>query len=554
MSGAPPTELNAKLAALRRRHVGVHCFAGIALTSIVAVEMLAVAMFLDWWLEFPWWLRLLLLFGQFVAVTFLFLTQVFIPWIRQPSEEELALMVERSRPQFRSRLIASVQLLRAAPALNAGQSPGLIAALAGETHSISAGLDFRDIVSTERLKWLAGGAALMLFCAAAFSASSHGIAGVLLRRVLLGNEPVPRKTRVFIAEHERVVGMGDDVRLEAFAGGVLPANGRLLVSFRGQRTQEFPLERNRENPAHYGRTLGNVQESFTGRFELGDGTSPDIVVRVVPRPGIASLACEQTFPAYTGLKNATRHAGDLSLLAGSVLALKASATKELSFAELRLAGTSTVVPLELDAATRRELSGKFQVPARGLNGIQIHLIDLDGMESRDGAVYRVDIIPDKPPAVRITAPDRKEELVTRQATLPVGFEASDDFQVAELRLKFRVTGDVPVEKTVPLDLAGERGKKVRRRYEWNLVQFLPELREGTVIEYWLEAEDNNNVTGPGVTVSERQLVRVVSESEKRTDLLNRAGDFLGSINDLVTDQEKLNRTLGEVIRAKAGLR
>lgn len=544
-----------KLAALRRRHVGVHCITGLALVSILAVEMLAVAMFLDWSMELPWGVRFVLLFAQFVGVTFLFLTQVFIPWIRQPSEEELALMVERARPQFRSRLIASVQLLRTAPAATAGQSPALIAALADETRAISSGLDFRDIVSTERLKWLGGAAALMLLCLVVLSASSQGVAGVLLRRALLGSEPVPRKTRVFVAEGERVVGVGDDVRLEAFASGVLPANGRLQISFRGQRAQEFSLERNHENPAHFGRTLGNVQESFTGRFILGDATSPEFAVRVVPRPAVASLMCEQTFPAYTGLNSATRNAGDLSLLAGSLLALKITATKELSFAELRLAGNPAVVPLELDAATRRELTGRFQVPAHGLNGIQVHLIDRDGMESRDGAVYRVDVLPDKPPAVRITAPDRKEELVTRQATLPVGFEASDDFQVAELRLKFRTTGDEPpVEQTVPLELAGERGKKLRRRYEWHLAQFLPAIREGTVIEYWLEAEDNNNVTGPGVTVSERQLVRVVSESEKRADLLNRAGDYLGSINDLVADQEKLNRTLGEIIRAKAGLR
>ena len=58
-----------------------------------------------------------------------------------------------------------------------------------------------------------------------------------------------------------------------------------------------------------------------------------------------------------------------------------------------------------------------------------------------------------------------------------------------------------------------------------------------MIEYWVEAEDNNNVTGPGVGTSEHQLAKVVSESDKRADLLNRAGDYLGSINDVATDQE-----------------
>ncbi|MDB6034026.1 MAG: hypothetical protein JWM16_4364, partial [Verrucomicrobiales bacterium] len=58
--------------------------------------------------------------------------------------------------------------------------------------------------------------------------------------------------------------------------------------------------------------------------------------------------------------------------------------------------------------------------------------------------------------------------------------------------------------------------------------------------------------GPGIGRSEHQLAKVVSESEKRADLLNRAGDYLGSINDVATDQEKLNRSLGTIIREKSG--
>jgi hypothetical protein len=75
-----------------------------------------------------------------------------------------------------------------------------------------------------------------------------------------------------------------------------------------------------------------------------------------------------------------------------------------------------------------------------------------------------------------------------------------------------------------------------------------------VIEYWIEAVDNNNATGPGIGVSEHQFAKVVSESEKRADLLNRAGDYLGSISDVAADQDKLNRNLGLIIREKVGLK
>jgi hypothetical protein len=56
-----------------------------------------------------------------------------------------------------------------------------------------------------------------------------------------------------------------------------------------------------------------------------------------------------------------------------------------------------------------------------------------------------------------------------------------------------------------------------------LSQFSPALREGSLLEYWIEVVDNNNVTGPGVGVSEHQYGKIVSEADKRADLFNGRG-------------------------------
>jgi len=168
-------------------------------------------------------------------------------------------------------------------------------------------------------------------------------------------------------------------------------------------------------------------------------------------------------------------------------------------------------------------------------------------------VYRIDILPDRIPQARITWPERKEELITRQATLVVGLEASDDFRLKRLTLRYRAsTLDEGAEKSIDLAMDSETGMRVKRRYEWRMSSFQPPLKEGTMIEYWIEAEDNNDVTGPGIGLSDRQIARVVSESEKRADLLNRAGDSIGVLGDITTDQEKLNRSLGTLILERTG--
>ncbi len=546
--------LASKLGALRRRHVGVAVVTGLAMILVVSLELLAVMMFLDWWLELPWSVQLLSLVAQAGVFTYLLLVLVVAPLIRQPDEEELALMVERAKPEFRSRLIAAVQLVRPG-ALAPNTSQSLISALVEETESLAKNSDFRQIVATDSLKLFGMMALAIPLLALAGILVGGETSGVLLRRVLLSTEAVPRKTRIVVQDGNLVVGIGDTVQLEASVQGIIPGHGRVEIKYRSRRTQEFALEQNRDRRDNYRRTIENVQDSFTYRFFLGDGVSQVFEVKAIPRPTVASIECEQEFPAYTGLKNVTRSLGDLTLLAGSTLKLKMAATKELQLGAIKLIGVESNVALSLDAGNRRDLAGQFVVPAMGLKGFQAHMLDLEGMESRDNAVYRIDVLPDKPPVIRITYPDRKEELVTRNATMLVGFDATDDFQIAKVRLKYKTESvDGGAEKAVELKLEDQSSTKIRRRYEWKFSEVLLGVGEGSVIEYWLEAEDNNDFTGPGVGRTEHQLARIVSESEKRADLLNRAGDYLGSISDVVADQEKLNQNLGVIIRAKAGLR
>ena len=546
--------IQSRLDGLRARHVAVAVLTGAAMAVVVGVELLALAMFLDWWLELPWGLRLVSLIAQVGVLAYITLRFVVAPILRQPDDDELALMVEKARPEFRSRLIAALQLTRP-HAVPSGASLSLVGALVGETEALARPGDFRKIVPTDRLKKFGTLALFIPIIGVLGFLSGRETCGDLLKRAFLSNIPVPRKTRIRVPEGNRIVGRGDTVRLEANVEGIIPAQGKVDVKYRSRRGQDFPLEQNKENRASFARSLENVQDDFTYRFSLGDGVSETFTIKAIPRPTVATIECAQEFPPYTGLKTAQRSLGDLTLLAGSILQLKVTATKDIKAAEIRLVGVESNLTLAVDAQKPRELAGRFAVPAKGLTGFQIQMLDTENMESRDSAIYRVDVLPDKAPTVRITHPDRKEELVTRQATVLLGFEAADDFEIAKVRLRFKTdTYDAGAEKSLDLDLEGQRLQRLRRRYEWKLPDALPGLSEGSVIEYWIEVEDNNNVTGPGLGSTDHQLAKVVSEAEKRADLLNRAGDYLGSISDVATDQEKLNKNLGQIIRTKAGIR
>src|SRR5262249_22930598 len=150
---SPSAMLAAKLASLRRKHVTTAALTGGAIALGVSVELLALAMFLDWWVELPWGVRLLSLLMQVAILTFITLRLIVAPLVYQPDDDELALMVERARPEFRSRLIASIQLARPG-AVPPGASASLVDATVEETEAIAMPVDFTGIRSIDKLKKL----------------------------------------------------------------------------------------------------------------------------------------------------------------------------------------------------------------------------------------------------------------------------------------------------------------------------------------------------------------------------------------------------------------
>jgi hypothetical protein len=205
----------------------------------------------------------------------------------------------------------------------------------------------------------------------------------------------------------------------------------------------------------------------------------------------------------------------------------------------------------MQIAGATNVTAEFTIPTHRLTGFSIYLTDEKGVQSKDPAVYQIDLLPDRAPSARITYPERKEELVTQLATLLVGFEANDDFGIGKVFLRYKIsTLDEGGVKSIELNLDGDTPKALRRRFEWKVSALESPPLEGSVIEYWMEVVDTNDATGPGVGASEHQVAKVVSEAEKRADLMNRVADYLSGVSDVAADQETLNEALGKIIKAK----
>ncbi len=426
--------LISKLNAVRRRHAAVA--AGTAGVAAVGLAVLAVAagMGLDRWLDLPYSARAVLLSADGAGLLALLTSRGLLPVVRGPDVEQAALWVERAVPAFASRLISAVQFLQPA-AVPAGASPGMVRALIRQAESVAADVDFAAVVPVRpltRLGWAT--TAVVIVAAVAFAYGGRTSVALAERALLVRGVPFPHRTRVTVTSGDVTVARGDPVTLSATAAGDVPAAGRVAVRYGSGTTTDLATVNAAD---HFDRPIDNVQEPFTYRFAIGDDNSAEYHVRTVVRPAVLGVRCRVTPPSYTGLAAGDRSPWDLSLLAGSRLGLTVAADQPCG-GRVHFVGADVDVPLAADVngpATLHAPDGP--VPA-GATGFTVELVNGAGVRSRDPVVYRIETTPDQPPTVRLDAP-AADVTVTPVAKVGVSLQADDDYGVARLSLRYRIT-------------------------------------------------------------------------------------------------------------------
>lgn len=531
---------------VRRRLLLLALGEGILRVLLLLGLLLSVAMVLDWWVELTRPVRIITL-GLITGAVLVGAWRWLVGPVRNlPARDALALYIERRRPELRSRLISALQLARLR--LDAPEGEAFVGRLVDDAQRAASDLDLRELAPANNLGRAASWIVPVIIAAGGLFFLAWPDSFALLQRVFLVEVALPRKTHLLEVTGSRTVGRGDDLMIQAVAGGILPKSGRLLVRHPSGRIQTLPLEADPSSRGRYQRQMGNLPGSFDYRVRINDAESAEFRVEVLPRPMVTNLTLIQELPAYTGLADRQPGASGLVLLRGSALRVSGIANQDLSRAEVRLGGVEEVQNATIASQGSNHFDLALQITNPHLNSFSIDLVDQHGISSRDSPVYPLQVVADHAPRVRMLLPTRREELATLRGTVLLSFEAVDDFGLDSLRLFHEPAGSTnKAPQVIELDLTGETNSTVLRRFEWRMEALTPAPEEGTLVEFWIEARDRNTVDGPGVGESDHYLLRFVSEAEKRADLLGRAGDAIGRLGGVAQGQERLNETLGRII-------
>jgi hypothetical protein len=508
----------------------------------------------DWWFNLPWLVRLILLLADIGVAGYVIYRFAIRPLRKPLTLATAALRVEKEIPEFRTALISAVELSSGGPGCAQG-SLALVHELLARVTARVRGTDIADrVVKTANLKRWRKWALISVIVSLGAGALFWPKTRVLIERILLSTAPLPTRTVVVPITRDESAVVGADVKLSARAEGVVPRGGVLRVVFANNDRQDIPVGPSAEDGAVFTATMQNVQQSFTYRFVLNDGVGQDFSVTAKTAPVLETLRVVQTYPAYTGMPEAEMPAGNLALLAGSRIRIEGRATQPLSGAKIRLEGINESAKTKIGKPDAQSLRGEFVAPKEGLTGLSLVLTNTEGVASQENTVYRVELIEDRPPVVEMTAPAGERLSVLLGSKPRLAFTVKDDFAVKKLALKYELTRPAPPggtesaletgEMPIPLPKDGASAQN----FVWDLAAQKPALTEGCLLTYWIEAGDNNDATGPGIGQAPKKSLAIVSEAEKRAEMLEILDARAAEIEEISNTQKKVNEDLDSIIR------
>lgn len=291
-------------------------------------------------------------------------------------------------------------------------------------------------------------------------------------------------------------------------------------------------------------SFDNIRNSLRYRFIAGRYKSEQHMIQVVEPPIVRSLNVKITPPAYTGETSYSleENVGDIQALLGSKVEISAKMNKELSKALLRF---------DDESSTRLEKVGqRYTASFRISKDQQYHfsLQDTMGYQNAHPISYRISVIEDQNPFVRILVPGRDVD-IPESMTLPVRILAQDDYGVSKLVLAYQLVpgGETKIDSSgfAEQALAGiKESEQIDHRFNWDLSSL--DLFPKDAVVYYLKAFDNDNISGPKFARSEIYWARFPSLYEMYEELSVQQESVSDQVQSVYQKTKELQKTIDDL--------
>ena len=549
----PPDIISQKLSSLRATLRRMIIAIGLLRVLLIMLGAAGAAFILDWYAHLPPVTRISVVVscaGITLAAVYQYIVR---PLGVKLDDDSLALLVEKRHPDFKDRLISAVQLARQLGSANATlfTSSDLVQRVIDDANAAADPRDFTSVLRRTQLKRLLLAGIACTALAAAYSAFQPQLVRIFAARMVHPFSSVewPRKTTIVIVGRDKAssVAKGDDVAVTARCDGTVPA--RVTLHYRAHTTGTRTRKLTRVSDRQFRVYIPSVSEDFSFYLEGGDHVTDIFKVKVIDRPGVETIDVEYEFPQYTGQAGykQTSGQGDITGVAGTKVRIAAKTNKPIKPDGARIVFDNKksipmkVTPLPADGGSARPTSSQLAAELElrhGPTNYRIEVTDLDGLADSAPVTYRLRVIVDNPPAVRVIQPKGNRE-VTANAAIEIIAESTDerDFGgIRETRLVLR-NGDQGEPHTEVFADTQPKSVRVENRTTLDLSRIAP--KEGDIISAWVEAEDFNDVSGPGVGRSDPFYLTIISQAKLAAKLDARMAQIRKDIEDVQKIEDSL---------------
>jgi hypothetical protein len=460
--------------------------------------------------------------------------------IRLPSRRAISSWIEQRHPEMAGRLLSSLD-----STAGSTTSSELLAEAGRQATQILRQIPAKAFLSPARPTARMGGAMLATMTLGLLAWSFPGVSQAWIERLWHGRRvEYPRWTSLrwgTSTEQLDKVGRGReaDVFVEVVAGTSEPSEVRIDV--RSSSSSPLQLLTTRTPTGQYRALLRQLTEDVDVRARGGDARTPWRTIRVVDPPVVSDGRVEVVPPKYTRLSPINHR------LAGSPISVPCrSEIKALvRFSKTLRNGTAKVngqqLPAKIVEPNLLEINATIDKDV----SIRIEATDNDGIDLAEPFSIDLTSKKDEPPKVDASLVGLSSA-ITPQAIIPIRIQAEDDFGVGRVSID-AAAGSRTILERAPIDGEPPWGKRLEQVQRLDAAHW--SLQSGDSIRIRVEANDENDLTGPGRDESEEITLDVVTPEEwlsrlaARELLLRQRMEQV--VNELLDARTSLERVTSE---------
>ncbi len=496
---------------------------------LLAIAYLAGVYAFDRLFEFQSLTRIALGSAFVAGVLGMLVMRIVSPILRAYHVTDLALIAERTYPQFNGSLITSVEITEhddfAAPL-------GELAAT-----RLKAIPNFVLINTAKCLRiglYMLVALAVSVTIAVSFKAESRAF----FARLTGANVPYPEIPAFSLSIPENIrIAEGSSLTIGVDVINGYSFSSVLLEIADGSVSSQLmkPVEEN-----SFELTLENITRPISVRARANGKISKKHHIEVVSRPAMRSLEIEVEPPSYSGGRRAPLMAGqgNIRVLAGSRVFVSLISTKELQVAAILFAdGNKSLMTIDR-ALARAEFSALTDTT------YTFELRDKEGFDSANLPIYRISILPDKPPIVNLDSPKANRK-VAPDGAFRLKARIRDDFGITSAKLYMRLEADSTREVVIELPIRnGVKDIELNQ-----VIELAPlSLQAGESFTMFIEVRDNR--PDPNIVATSAVTLRAVRPYELLEDLQL----FLAAAKERIGAGIELENALINALRSRGDLR